>query len=616
MTEQRPYRIMLVLSETALYESWLRLAVRMLPEGHGEVLLRGMITIPEDRSLSEGTIQAQEMRDTFSDLSKVFPVIRSENWVRVDYRPMERIVGELRNEDIDMLLVQWRGPNLDTGGAGTDYILQHAACDLCLICGEQWQHEGPVLLSLHGGPNISVGVNVSRALSESSEISVFHAVSDSPQNPRELNPLLGIEGGVSRVVTVRNESDIVKGMMREAIGHKVIVIGATFFTTDTDAEGPGKLVEHIFDHTRLPVALVRARKPEAIGFHAPRLTRREDDISTRVDRWFAENTFNSEEFADLEALMTLKEEQGVTVSIGLPALNEEETVGSVIDTLKTAFMDTIPLVDEIVLIDSDSTDNTVEIAQDAGIPVYKHPDILRDEVGTVRGKGEALWKSLYVLKGDIIAWVDTDIKNIHPRFIYGLIGPLLKHPHIQYVKGYYHRPILVGDQLQAYGGGRVTELVARPLFNLFYPELSGVVQPLAGEYAGRRSALERVPFFSGYGVETGLLIDLHELFGLDAIAQTNLKERVHHNQPLVGLSKMSFAILQVFIQRLENRYAVQLLNHANRSMKLITQTPERFALDVNEIGDKERPPMLEVPAYQKRFGEPIGESAARKLNPN
>ncbi|NJL55384.1 glucosyl-3-phosphoglycerate synthase [bacterium] len=404
--------------------------------------------------------------------------------------------------------------------------------------------------------------------------------------------------------------------MREAIGHKIIVIGATFFTSDSEAAGPGRLVEHVFDHTRLPVALVRAAKPEALGFHAPRLIRREEDISTRVDRWFAENTFNGEEFADLEGLLALKKAQGLTISIGLPALNEEETVGSVIGNLKQALMDDVPLVDEIVLIDSESTDDTVRIAEAAGIPVYKHPDILRGEVGTVRGKGEALWKSLYVLKGDIIAWVDTDIKNIHPRFIYGLIGPLLMHPHIQYVKGYYHRPILMGDQLQAYGGGRVTELVARPLFNLFYPELSGVVQPLAGEYAGRRTALERVPFFSGYGVETGLLIDMHDLFGLDAIAQTNLKERVHHNQPLIGLSKMSFAILQVFIQRLENRYAVQLLDHANRSMKLITQTPERFALDVNEIGDRERPPMIEMPAYQERFSERIGESnATTTFNP-
>lgn len=266
-------------------------------------------------------------------------------------------------------------------------------------------------------------------------------------------------------------------------------------------------------------------------------------------------------------------------------------------------MDAVPLLDQIVLIDSNSTDNTVAIAQSLGIPTYKHPEVL-PEVGSYRGKGEALWKSLYVLETDIIAWIDTDITNIHPRFVYGLLGPLLKRANVQYVKGFYQRPIKVGEQLQAFGGGRVTELVARPLLNLFYPELSGVVQPLSGEYAGRRSALERVPFFSGYGVETGLLIDLHEQHGLEGIAQVDLEQRVHHNQPLVGLSKMSFAIHQVFISRLERRYGVELLDKANRSMKLIVHEPNRFSLDIAEISDVERPPMITVPAYRQRFSIP------------
>ncbi|MFN8377489.1 MAG: glucosyl-3-phosphoglycerate synthase, partial [Anaerolineae bacterium] len=151
----------------------------------------------------------------------------------------------------------------------------------------------------------------------------------------------------------------------------------------------------------------------------------------------------------------------------------------------------------------------------------------------------------------------------------------------------------------AYGGGRVTELVARPLFNLFYPELSGLIQPLSGEYAGRRAALERTPFFTGYGVETGLLIDLLDQFGLEAIAQSDLEVRVHHNQPLEGLSRMSFAILQVFIDRLENRYGTQLLEQVNRSLKLIVQEPDRFGLEVQSITDRERPPIIRYPAYQK-----------------
>lgn len=164
-------------------------------------------------------------------------------------------------------------------------------------------------------------------------------------------------------------------------------------------------------------------------------------------------------------------------------------------------MDELPLLDEIALIDSGSTDNTVKIAEDLGVPAYVHQEIL-PEYCSFRGKGEALWKSLYVLKGDLIIWINTDIKNVHPGFVYGLLGPLLKEPDIHYVKGFYRRPIRVGRKLSASGGGRVTELTVRPLLNLFFPELSGIIQPLAGEYGGRREMLERVPFFTGYGVES------------------------------------------------------------------------------------------------------------------
>jgi glycosyltransferase involved in cell wall biosynthesis len=258
------------------------------------------------------------------------------------------------------------------------------------------------------------------------------------------------------------------------------------------------------------------------------------------------------------------------------------------------------LLDEIVLIDSNSSDNTRQIAAELDVPVYIHQEILANELGSFPGKGEALWKSLYVTKGDIIAWIDTDIRNIHPRFVYGLLGPLLRWDTIQYVKGFYRRPIKIDGVLRAGGGGRVTELVARPLLNLFFPELSGIVQPLSGEYAGRRAALEQLPFFSGYGVETGLLIDTLSRFGLHAIAQVDLRERIHHNQPLANLSRMSFAILQVFIERLEARNKVRLLEEVNHSMKSIQYKPGRFFLQVEHIRDEERPPMIIIPAYYRR----------------
>jgi glucosyl-3-phosphoglycerate synthase len=289
----------------------------------------------------------------------------------------------------------------------------------------------------------------------------------------------------------------------------------------------------------------------------------------------------------------------VTISVGLPALNEETTIGGVVSVLKKALMDDVPLVDEIVVIDSDSTDRTREIAAALGVPVYIHQQVLPEAGEPVPGKGEALWKSLHVLKGDIIAWVDTDVANMHPQFVYGLIGPLLREPRIGYVKGYYHRPISTSEGIQHEGGGRVTELTVRPLVNLFFPLLSGVLQPLAGEYAGRRELLEKLPFFSGYGVETGMLIDLLETYGLDAIGQVNLEKRIHRNRSLADLSLTAFAIIQVILSRLESRASITLLEEVNRSMKLIRFEDEHLSLEVRKVHDVERPPIITIPAYRE-----------------
>jgi glucosyl-3-phosphoglycerate synthase len=322
-------------------------------------------------------------------------------------------------------------------------------------------------------------------------------------------------------------------------------------------------------------------------------------ISVLVDKWFAENTYHASEFADLKRLLELKKGQNLRVSLALPALNEEPTVGHVLQTIQQALWQQVRLVDEIVLVDSASTDKTREIAKALHIPVYIHQEVLPG-LGARAGKGEALWKSLYLTRGDIVIWIDTDIVNIHPRFVYGLLGPLIMHPEIQFVKGFYRRPLKVDSRVQAGGGGRVTELTARPLLNLFFPELSGLIQPLSGEYGGRRSALEQMPFSSGYGVEIGLAIDMFEKYGLGAIAQVDLQERIHHNQPLESLSKMSFAIIQTVIRRIERRYSIKLLEDVNKTMKLIRYGQQRLLLDVDEIAELERPPMKELREYRER----------------
>jgi glucosyl-3-phosphoglycerate synthase len=181
-----------------------------------------------------------------------------------------------------------------------------------------------------------------------------------------------------------------------------------------------------------------------------------------------------------------------------------------------------------------------------------------------------------------------------------LIGPLLLRPEIDFVKGYYRRPLKVGNKMQAGSGGRVTELTARPLLNLFYPELSGIVQPLSGEYGGRRKVLEQQSFFSGYGVEIGLLIDMLDKYGLSSIAQVDLLERVHHNQPLEALGKMSFAIIQAVIHKLEVKYGQNILENINKTMKMIRYEQDRFFLDIEEIAEGERPPMIEIKEYWER----------------
>jgi glucosyl-3-phosphoglycerate synthase len=589
------YRVMLALTDLSGLEDWIRVA-STLPKIETEIVLRGLLVMPEGVSLSEGTLPAREMRDRLDKAARDSDIISDETIVHVDYRPMTLLLEDLRANPVDLLMVGWAGPLEPTGGLSTDDILNNTPCDLILLYGDSWRNPGPVMISLRGGPNLSLGIRLANALANGHPLTLFHAA-DLLKSVPALAPLMRAESSIKRLVTT--VSDIASGIVKEAEGHNAIVLGASSRHSDNITES-GSVVRSVFEKTKVPMAIVRSRRPEPLDFHIPAELLHEDSLSMRVDRWFAQNTYHSNEFSDIASLMAIKERQGVTIGLALPALNEGETVGKVITTIKSALMDEYPLLDEIVLIDSNSTDDTVAIAESLGVRTYKHPDILPEE-GSYRGKGEALWKSLHVLTTDIIAWIDTDITNIHPRFIYGLIGPMLKRPNVQYVKGFYQRPIKVGDQLQAYGGGRVTELVARPLLNLFYPELSGIIQPLSGEYAGRRAALDSTPFFTGYGVETGLLIDLHEKYGLEGIAQVDLEERVHHNQPLVNLSKMSFAILQVFISRLERRYGMELLDKANRSMKLIIHEPERFALDIAEISDIERPAMNTIKAYMERL---------------
>jgi glucosyl-3-phosphoglycerate synthase len=199
-------------------------------------------------------------------------------------------------------------------------------------------------------------------------------------------------------------------------------------------------------------------------------------------------------------------------------------------------------------VDSGSADRTEEVASSAGATVYSAGEVL-PHLPSRSGKGEALWKSLAVIRADIVVWLDSDVTNFDPAFVTKLIAPLLLDDNLVYTKGFYDRPI---DEHGSTTGGRVTELVVRPLLHLLYPELTGLIQPLSGEYAGRREALMQVPFFTGYAVEVGLLIDLVERFGLDSMAQVDLGERRHRNRDTLALGRMSHEILAAMLLRLRD----------------------------------------------------------------
>jgi len=321
-------------------------------------------------------------------------------------------------------------------------------------------------------------------------------------------------------------------------------------------------------------------------------------MSEQPESWFAERTFRHQDFSDIGRLVEMKRERGLEVSVCLPTLNVADTVGKILEVFRTELVERHPLIDQLAVVDSRSTDGTIEIARDAGAQVIFDDEILTD-MPRAAGKGEALWKSLFALTGDIIAWVDSDIENIHPRFAYGLIGPLLADPAIGYVKAFYERPIREGGVTRP-GGGRVTELAVRPVLNLFYPELSGLIQPLSGEYAGTRAVLESIPFLTGYGVETGMLLYIYKAFGLGAFAQVDLEVRVHHNQPLDALSRMSFGILQAFFKRLEADGKLSLNAEPASVYNTIVREGEMYSMKPVNIEVVERPPMKLAPGYESK----------------
>ncbi len=327
------------------------------------------------------------------------------------------------------------------------------------------------------------------------------------------------------------------------------------------------------------------------------LLERELGLST----WSEHNSLSAERYG-LEGLLDLKRQ---TVSVVLPTREVSQTIASVLDAL--APLQEAGLVEEIVVVDATSRDGTAGIAAERGAAVLQESEILPG-FGAARGKGDAMWRGLAATTGEIVIYMDTDTRDFDARFLLGMLGPLLERPELQLVKGRFRRPFEVGGIAVPDGGGRVTELVARPLLNLFKPELGGFGQPLAGETAGRRPLLEELPYPVGYGVEIGVLIDVASRAGIEAIAEVDLGTRRNRHQSLRELSTMSLAVLGTALRRVHAPDSIDELAAAESGPAAIA-LPTDGGMELREVSLEERPPLSTVSIDERRAARNLTSSA-------
>ena len=656
-----PGRILIPVANPATAEELIRIGAALLDPRVGELTALGIVEVPEEMPLSEGATKARQARRLLQKVLDYAPAgTHVRPVVRIGRRAAEGIVEAAIELEADLVIFGWGGrtggrASGRSGGGSTaggnaaakagsgngdattpaasvfsptiDAVVRESPCDIAVVKQRPMAEIRRILVPVRGGPHAELALDFADALARrhGARVTVLHVV------PPGLTPAVRTQAEHALATflkqharghadgLLREAPNVRNAILREAEKSDLVIMGASAAPEGSVVENFlfGVLPETIAARARPPVIVVKTRERidtatfEELAARAESLAAAERAaeesraVPARVERWFGESNFHHAEFRDLRRLVALKEKQGVTVSLVLPTLNEAATVGPIVRRARMLLMEAVPLVDELLVIDSASDDGTREIAAREGARVVQHQDVLT-RYGSYRGKGEALWKSLYESSGDIVVWCDTDVRNWHPRMAYGTLGPLLVEPRIQYVKGYYRRPIVENGVLREGGGGRVTELVARPLINLFYPDLSGFIQPLAGEYAGRRSLLETIPFFTGYAVEIGHLIDIAERAGLEALGQVDLERRIHRNQELEGLSRMSFVIIQAVMKRLEERRRARLFAEMGSTMKLPRSGADRLGLEIIELADRERPPMIRIPEYLEKRAERAG----------
>lgn len=561
----------------------------------GEITLIGVTSMGPHASIASS---AQRLSRDLDDLARPPSGVRTMRRSIASENAWQQVRElEVSSQGEALLLLPWRFDDHQLRQE-VARVLQDPPCDVAVV-------HSPVnstsirriLLPVRGGPfallSLQLAVQMARSLgAEVTLLKVLPADDDAPSRALR-EGFTGLSDLFPEIVReVQVVGDPTTAILSMLDDHQAIVLGASAGQSESPVGLLASLILHRRDVTTL---VVRTREP----FRMPAARNFQSDVPVlvRLEKWLEDNAFHSGDFSDIGNLMDLKQKQGLKISLGLPTLNNEATISSILTAIKGSLVDEVPLLDEIVVIDNASTDATRRIAAAMGVQSYASQHVLRGH-GSHRGRGESLWKSLYLLKGDLILWIEPDVSNPDPREILGLAGPLLFNSRLQYVKG-FHLTEPGGSGAEA---DSLTDLLLRPMISLAYPDLAGIVAPLSACHGGRRSAFERIPFYSGHGAEFGILLDMLERFGLGSIAQVDLGTTVRSN--IEGRSaldeKTAFSVLQVFLRRLTSGGMVDSDLAMERTIKLLRAHQGRFHLEEIDANEQQRPPMLVVKEYRGR----------------
>jgi len=601
------YRVLLPLLNPGLAPDLVDLAGRLASGRPGKVIILGIVEVPSEAPLSEGLGLARAYRIMLDNVAEsIRGRTEVETMVRVHREAWCSIVETAVEEQCDLLLLPWKGFSSTPDriyGATIDEILKNPPCDTVVAKGSISGGCRRLLLPVRGGSHAELALRVASALaaSEDGSITILHDRAGERQGEWDLvyesfqrqiagHPL------VSRVVTTN--VGVLPSILQEAPKHDLVILGAA---ADLMA-GPsplGPVGESVSSKVEKPVLVVKTKQWAGGTLAASQEeSRQRASFLERVDRWFAENTFHLREFTDLEHLLELKERGSHYVSLAVPVRGKAKSVSGFVRRLKEDYQERVPLVDEVVLVASDA-DVAEGVPAALGVPVLL-PQKLLPEYGHYPGLGEEVWKVLAALRGDLVVWLDTENRRgTDPSHVVALLGPLLREPGIAFVKGFFTPPSFESGWAKT--EDPLSDLLVRPLLNLLVPELSGLVDPLCGQWSGRRAVLEAVPFLTGDGYDLALLIELHACYGVGAIAQVDMGEDARPPRAYrQGIEMAANSLLQVCVRRLEDRLHLRLMEDCHRSAKVVRRLETGYRLEVAELKECERPPLLEVPSYAER----------------